>query len=135
MKTNPNHYGIHRKPVIQTVSFNITTLALVVIVLILGSCAHVTSVQDTPVWIDVRTAAEYNSGHVDNAVNIPYQEIGQRITEAADGKDRKIFVYCGSGHRAEIARNTLVGLGYTDVTNAGGYRDLVNRSNMGENND
>ena len=104
-----------------------TFFAVVVTVMVLGSCAHNKADKDAAVWIDVRTPAEYASGHLGNAFNIPYNEIAQRITEVVTDKDKKIDVYCASGGRAEIARKTLVKLGYTDVTNAGGYRDLVKK--------
>lgn len=100
-------------------------LAIFVLALVLGSCATHKPVKDAAVWIDVRTPGEYSRGHLDSAVNIPYQQISQRINEVVSSKNEKIYVYCASGHRAEIARKTLAAMGYTDVTNAGGYRDLV----------
>ena len=108
----------------------INFLAFFIVALALSSCAHDRTAGDKAVWIDVRTPGEYSRGHLDNAVNIPYQEIGQRINEVVTGKDRKIYVYCASGHRAEIARKTLVKLGYTDVTNAGGYSNLIAHGNV-----
>ena len=77
------------------------------------------------VWIDVRSAAEFRSGHLENAWNIPHTEIADRITEVVSNKDAEIQLYCGSGRRSEMARETLEKLGYTRVTNAGAYRDLV----------
>ena len=35
---------------------------------------------EDPVWIDVRTAEEYSSGHVAEASNIPHDQISQKIT-------------------------------------------------------
>ena len=102
-------------------------LVIFTAVMALSSCAHNKAEKDSAVWIDVRTPTEYATGHVENAFNIPYNDIANRITEAVTNKDGKIFVYCASGGRAEIARKTLVNLGYTDVTNAGGYRDLVKK--------
>ena len=76
-----------------------------------------------PLWIDVRSADEYQSGHVNDAVNIPYTEIGTRIGEVSGDKDALIFVYCRSGRRSGIARETLLALGYTNVVNLGGLAD------------
>ena len=104
-------------------------LAVFILALALGSGATNKPAKNAAVWIDVRTPGEYSRGHLDSAVNIPYQQIGQRVSEVADNKDEKIYVYCASGHRAEIARKTLAGMGYTDVTNAGGYRDIVAHAN------
>jgi len=68
-------------------------------------------------WIDVRTPEEYAADHVSMAVNIPYEEIGDRISEVTSDKDAEIFVYCRTGHRAGIAKDTLENGGYTHVTN------------------
>jgi phage shock protein E len=73
-----------------------------------------------PLVIDVRTAGEFESGHIEGAAHIPYDDIGARIEELTGDKDRTIILYCQSGRRAGIARDTLIGLGYTDVDNAGG---------------
>ena len=71
--------------------------------------------------IDVRTPEEYESGRIARAVNIPYDEIGQRIDEVTTDKDRRIVVYCHSGRRAGIALTTLQAMGFRHVENAGGY--------------
>lgn len=103
-------------------------LVVFVAVLALGSCAHQKADEAAAVWIDVRSATEYQAGHLDNAYNIPHTEIAQRINEVVTDKNRKIYLYCASGGRAELARKALADLGYTHVTNAGGYRDLVGRN-------
>ena len=100
-------------------------LAFLIAVVVLTSCAHDGTHGDAAIWIDVRTPAEYAGGHIENAVNIPYNEITERISEVTTNKARSIYLYCGSGRRAGIARKTLQDLGYTDVTNAGGYKDLL----------
>jgi phage shock protein E len=74
-----------------------------------------------PIWIDVRTADEYSSGHVSEAVNIPYTEIAEGISALTGDKDASIYVYCRSGRRSGIAKETLEGLGYTQVVNIGGF--------------
>ena len=71
-------------------------------------------------WIDVRTDQEYASGHVEQAVNIPYQDIAQGIATLGVGRNDTIYVYCRSGRRSGIAKQTLEGLGYTQVVNVGG---------------
>ena len=40
-------------------------------------------------------------------------------------KDKPVILYCGSGGRAALAGKTLKDLGFTDVRNAGGFKDLV----------
>ena len=76
-------------------------------------------------WVDVRTAEEYATGHHPQAINIPYTEIGQKIAEFAESKDQPINLYCRSGRRAGIAKETLEKLGYSRVSNLGGYSDVV----------
>ena len=111
-------------------TFSIKNILLVFIaVLALSPCVHSQEAADSAVWIDVRSAAEYQSGHLENASNIPHTEIAQRISEVVTNKDKQINLYCGSGGRAELARKALADLGYTHVTNAGGYRDLVGKIN------
>ena len=45
--------------------------------------------------------------------------------EAALQKDKPVILYCASGGRAALAGKLLRDLGYTDVRNAGGFKDLV----------
>ena len=73
-----------------------------------------------PIWIDVRTTDEYKSGHVSEAVNIPYTEIAEGIPGLTSDKDASIYVYCRSGRRSGVAKDTLEDLGYTQVVNVGG---------------
>lgn len=76
-----------------------------------------------PVWIDVRTAGEFNDGHLEAAVNIPHGDIVTAIPGLVQDKDATIYLYCRSGNRAGIARRALVAEGYTNVTNLGGLND------------
>ena len=80
------------------------------------------------IWIDVRSAEEYNTEHVDAAGNIPYTEISSRIGEVTGDKDALIYVYCRSGRRSGIAQNTLAEAGYTNVVNLGGLEDAQNKA-------
>lgn len=70
--------------------------------------------------IDVRTLEEWNAGHIDGAVLIPYDQIGGRIGSVVADKGAPIAVYCRTGRRSGIAMETLQKLGYTDVVNYGG---------------
>ena len=83
-------------------------------------------------WIDVRTAEEYASGHVEQASNIPYDEITARIDEITGNKDDLIYVYCRSGRRSGIAREALMEAGYTNVINLGGYQDAQKQAAAAE---
>ena len=78
-----------------------------------------------PVIIDVRTAWEWNLGHLDGAIRIPYKEIGAKIGDVVKDKSQKIYVYCRTGHRAQIAKEALEKLGYKDVVNLGSLEDAA----------
>ncbi len=67
--------------------------------------------------VDVRTPAEYESGHIPTAVNIPVDAIGTR--PPTGDKAALIIVYCRSGARSATARKVLVDLGFTDVVDFG----------------
>lgn len=79
------------------------------------------------VWIDVRSAEEFNAGHLQDAVNIPHDQILARIQAVSPDKNAPVNLYCRSGRRAETALNELKNAGYTNVTNHGGYEDLVKK--------
>jgi len=69
--------------------------------------------------IDVRTEAEYQSGHLDKAENIAVGEIDS-IKDMEDIKsDTPIIVYCRSGSRSATAASKLKELGYTNVYDLG----------------
>ena len=75
---------------------------------------------------DVRTVAEYNSGHVKNTINLDVVAI-EHGTYPDVPKDTSIALYCRSGHRAEIALDLLKKAGYTNVTSLGGLADIEAR--------
>ena len=76
--------------------------------------------EDNYVIVDVRTQEEYTSGHVVNAINIPYDEIDE--TTDLD-KDKTIIVYCRSGNRSGKAFTVLKNLGY-EVYDLGAYDSI-----------
>jgi phage shock protein E len=78
-----------------------------------------------PLVIDVRTEAEWNEGHLDGAVLIPYDLIADKIGAVTRDKSRKIYVYCRTGRRSQIAKETLAKLGYTDVVSLGSLEDAA----------
>jgi phage shock protein E len=92
---------------------------LVLLLLLWGPMAVAQSL-----WIDVRTLEEYNAGHLEGAINIPYDEIEQKIEAVAADKTADIQLYCRSGRRSGIALESLRSLGYSKVTNAGAYEQL-----------
>ncbi len=87
-------------------------------------------ISDQALVIDVRTDAEFKSGHIKRAINIPFDEIGSRINSVTTEKNREIVLYCRSGRRSGIALKTLKEIGYTRLQNAGGYEQF--RKRLGE---
>ena len=79
--------------------------------------------------IDVRTQAEWNSGHVASATHIPVNEIGAKIASVVQSKDVEILLYCASGGRSGRATKQLLELGYTNVVNLGGIKDAAKTLN------
>ena len=73
--------------------------------------------------LDVRTENEWNQGHLSSAKHIEWQDIAEKIRKERVKKTQRIYVYCGSGKRAEKAKNALEDLGYTNVINAGGLME------------
>lgn len=81
---------------------------------------EIAGLQDTQL-VDVRTPDEYHLGHIPQAINIPVDELRERLTEL--DPDRPIVVYCAVGLRGYLASNILRQRGYTEVRNLiGGYR-------------
>ena len=70
-----------------------------------------------PLVIDVRTQAEWNNGHLDGAVLVPYDQIGERIGTVAPDKTKRIYLYCRTGRRTRIAQEALEKLGYKNIVN------------------
>lgn len=75
------------------------------------------------VVIDVRTAEEFAAGHIEGALNIDHQVIGQRIGMTGVAKEDEVILYCRSGRRSAIAADTLKGLGFKHLKDYGGMED------------
>ena len=73
--------------------------------------------------LDTREQDEFDSGHIPNAILIPYTEIENKAIEMIPDKDKLILVYCRSGRRSKIAAEALSKLGYTNVKEFGGIID------------
>jgi phage shock protein E len=81
--------------------------------------------------IDVRDPAEYSTGHLNGAINMPLQEIDSLIAVHAKDKDQVLLLHCQSGTRSSMAKNKLNALGYTRAYNLGSYdraAHIVNRA-------
>ena len=70
--------------------------------------------------VDTRTPAEYSRGHVDGFINIPVDELRERICEL--DKTKPVYVICQSGLRSYIATRILTANGFDCYNFAGGFR-------------
>jgi rhodanese-related sulfurtransferase len=77
--------------------------------------------------IDVRTPQEFAEGHLVGAMNIDVEspDFEQKVSQL--DKNVTYVVYCRSGNRAGTAIQKMEDLGFTDLSNAGGFADLANQ--------
>ena len=73
--------------------------------------------------LEVRTQAEYNQGHIPNAICIPNETIDENVVNKLPDKNQMILVYCRSGNRSKQAAEKLKKLGYTNLIEFGGIID------------
>lgn len=77
---------------------------------------------DSVVLVDVRTAGEYDAGHIENARNIDVlKDTFRSITIGTLPKDKTIAVYCRSGKRSLKAAAILAKEGYKVINLRGGW--------------
>jgi rhodanese-related sulfurtransferase len=65
--------------------------------------------------LDVRSPGEYERGHVPGAINIPHNQVKNRLSEIIEYKDQTVVVYCRSGRRAGMAESVLEASGFTQL--------------------
>ena len=73
--------------------------------------------------VDVRSPEEYAGEHFTNAINIPLDQVQQRINEFKE-MPKPIIAYCRSGNRSGIAVSILKQNGIAHAVNGGGLEDL-----------
>ena len=81
---------------------------------------------DGETLLDVRGPDEFAAGHLDGALNVPVDELGQRLSELGP-KARPVAVYCRSGRRSAAAARLLREAGFVRVTDLGGLNDIAAR--------
>lgn len=74
---------------------------------------------DSVIRLDARTIGEYEKGHVDGFINIPVDELRERLSELDPGKT--VYVMCQSGLRSYIACRILMQNGFDCYNFSGGY--------------
>ena len=74
-------------------------------------------------FLDVRTESEFLSGHIENSIHIPLQELPSRLDEIEQLKQKDIIVYCRSGARSGKAINILIKNNFKVQNLSGGILD------------
>lgn len=82
------------------------------------------------VLVDVRSPEEHQEGFIPGTdFNIDFRQIQSRHQELRSELDSHVVVYCQSGHRSNIAAETLMSLGYTHVYNVEGSMNAWEEAN------
>ena len=76
--------------------------------------------KDSVTLLATRTVGEFNRGHIPGFLNIPVDDLRDRIAELEPGKP--VYVICQSGLRSYIACRILAGFGFDAYNFSGGYR-------------
>lgn len=71
--------------------------------------------------VDVRSNAEFQAGHLANAIHIPLDEIDTLTARRVKDKDKVLLLHCASGIRSRVAKKRLTVLGYRHAFNLGSY--------------
>lgn len=85
---------------------------------------------NSAVLVDVRTHDEYNSGYIENSLNIDY--LSNDFSENVEKLDKNtpIVLYCRSGRRSSLSANKLSKLGFKEIYNLeGGILDWIEIGN------
>ena len=77
--------------------------------------------KDEVMLIDTRTPEEFSFGTIPGAVNIPLDEMRDRLSEIP--ADKPVVLFCAVGLRGYLAQRILIGRGYRNTANLiGGYK-------------
>lgn len=78
------------------------------------------------VFVDVRSQQEFEKGHVNNAINIPVDDLRARVGELRSSQ--RTVVYCQVGYRGYLAHRILKQHGFNSVMNLdGGFKEVMER--------
>lgn len=82
------------------------------------------------VIVDVRTPAEFASGHLEGAINIDVQAADFDAQVDALDRDAEYLVYCRSGNRAGSAIDRMAAMGFTTLENGGGVEQAAQATGL-----
>ncbi len=75
--------------------------------------------------IDVRSPAEFKSGHIKGSVNLPLQSLQSNLSKI--NKNKPVITCCASGMRSASAKSILKSVGFNEVHNGGAWMSLNNK--------
>jgi len=71
--------------------------------------------RENAVVLDLRAQAEYNNGHIVDALNVPYTSLNDRLGELEKYKERPVILVCKMGQHSGAAAKQLMKAGFTQV--------------------
>lgn len=71
--------------------------------------------QDDGIVLDLRTAKEFQGGHIANAINVPFSELSARIKELNKHKESPLILVCKMGQHSSAANKTLTEYEFVNV--------------------
>ncbi|MDX1902781.1 MAG: rhodanese-like domain-containing protein [Thermonemataceae bacterium] len=86
--------------------------------------ALINAIKEGAFLVDVRTPAEFKSGSVKGAVNVPLDSIKNQLNQFKNKKN--IVVFCRSGMRSSQAKSILEQNGFSNVINGGTWQSVAN---------
>jgi rhodanese-related sulfurtransferase len=72
------------------------------------------------VVLDVRPAADFRQGHIVDAVNIPHEQVANRLAELEKYRDRPLILVCKMGQHSGAAAKAIRAAGFEQVYRLGG---------------
>ena len=82
------------------------------------------------ILVDVRTEDEYNSGYIENSLNIDYFSNAFSVNADKLDKSTPIILYCRSGKRSSMSANKISKLGFKEIYNLeGGILEWIEEGN------
>ena len=82
-------------------------------------------IEPNAVILDVRSKAEFDTGHIGGALLIPHTEIEDKVGALIPDKTTPVYLYCRSGRRSQAALEKMRRMGYKKLHNLGGFNDAA----------
>jgi len=89
--------------------------------------------EDEYVVVDAREKQEYEKGHLEKAVNLPYDSIVSEADEVIGDRRTMVYVYGSTGDQSCAAAQKLADMGYQSITEIGAYSDWMLKETETEN--